>query len=237
MRHTQRSAALPGGDAADLAGKAERARGVDGHSGQRLLRRQAEQGARHVHRQGRRQHRRGAGVAVGGDGDRHLVLAQQRDRRLLLLLQRVEGARQQHGDGPGRGHRLGAGFVEMFEMVGRQRAILRGERGAVLVRQLLGVEPDAQAVVRGGLEQALDLLRGEGDGVAKGVDAGGKAGLGGSRDQLVDDLRHIMRAAVALVGRQRMQREQGAERCAPPRLRRAGLASLSSRISALGSRP
>ena len=43
-------------------------------------------------------------------------------------------------------------------MVGRKRPILRGERGPVLVRQLLGVEADAQAVVRGGLEQALDLF-------------------------------------------------------------------------------
>ena len=77
-----------------------------------------------------------------------LCLRSSCDRRLLLLLQRVKGAGQQHGDRAGRGHRLGAGLVEMFEMVGRQRAILRGERGAVLVGQLLGVEPDAKAMVR-----------------------------------------------------------------------------------------
>ena len=94
-------------------------------------------------------------------------------------------------------------------MVGRKRPILRGERGPVLVRQLLGVEADAKAVVRCGLEQALDLLRREGDGIAKGVDAGGKAGPGRHRDQLFDNLRHIMRATVALVRRQRVQREQG----------------------------
>ena len=50
----------------------------------------------------------------------------------------------------------------------------------LLVRQLLGVEPDAEAVVRGGLEQALDLVRGEGDGVAEGVDAGRELGLAAS---------------------------------------------------------
>ena len=86
------------------------------------------------------------------------MLAQQRDRRLLLFLQRVEGAGQQHRDRARRGHRFRAGLVEMLEMVGGQRAILRGERGAVLVGQLLGVEPDAKAVVRRGLEQPLDLV-------------------------------------------------------------------------------
>ena len=44
---------------------------------------------------------------------------------------------------------------------------------------------------------------------AKGVDAGRDALLGGGGDQLVDDLADIMRAAVALVGGQRVEREQG----------------------------
>ena len=88
----------------------------------------------------------------------------------LLFLERVKSAGQQHRDRARRGHRLGPVLVEMFEMIGRQRAILRGERGALAVRQLLGVEADAKAVLRGGLEQALDLLRGEGDGVAISVD-------------------------------------------------------------------
>ena len=79
----------------------------------------------------------------------------------------------------------------------------------MLVRQLLGVEADAKAVVRGGLEQPLDLVRREGDRVAKGVDAGREALLGRRGDQLVDDLADIMRAPVALVGGKRVEREQG----------------------------
>ena len=41
----------------------------------------------------------------------------------LVLLERVKGAGKQHRDRPGRGHRLGAGGVEMLEMVGRQRLV------------------------------------------------------------------------------------------------------------------
>src|SRR5471032_739415 len=57
--------------AADVALAAERARGVEGAAGQRLARRQAPQGADHVHRQQQGRHRRRAGIAVGGDGHRH----------------------------------------------------------------------------------------------------------------------------------------------------------------------
>ena len=75
-------------------------------------------------------------MAIGTPG-----VAQQIDRRLLRFLERVEGAGEQHRDRAGRGHRLGAGGVEMLEMVGRQRLVLGGERGAVLV---------AEAARRGG---------------------------------------------------------------------------------------
>ena len=92
-------------------------------------------------------------IAIG-----HLVLAQQVDGRLAIFLQRIEGAGQEHRDRAGRGHRFGAGFVEMFEMVGRKRAIFGGERGAVLVRQLLGVKLHSKAVLGGGLEHPLDLF-------------------------------------------------------------------------------
>ena len=127
---------------------AKRARRVERHPGDGFLGRQAEQGAGHVHRQGRREQRRSAGVAVGGDGDRHLVLAEEIDRRPGRFLESVEGAGQEHGDRSGVGHRLGAGLVEMLEVIGRQRAILRGQLGAVLVGKLLGVELDPEAMPR-----------------------------------------------------------------------------------------
>src|SRR4051794_33958832 len=96
-------------------------------------------------------------------------------------------------------------------MIGRKRAILRGERRPLLVGQLLGMEPDAQAMVGGGLEQPLDLFRSESYRIAKSVDAGGQTRLRGLRDELVDDLTDIMRAAVFLLGGKRVEREQSGD--------------------------
>ena len=62
-------------------------------------------------------------------------------------------------------------------MVGGQSAILRGERGAGLVGELLGMELDPEAVLAGRAEQALDLVRGESDGVAERIDAGRQPAL------------------------------------------------------------
>ncbi len=98
------------------------------------------------------------------------MLAQQVDRRLVGFAQRIKSAGKQHRDRARRRHRRRAGFVEMFEMIGRQRMEARGERGAVLVGQLLGMEADRQAVRGRGLEQALGLRRGEGDALAESID-------------------------------------------------------------------
>ena len=64
-------------------------------------------------------------------------------------------------------------------------------------------------MVRRRLEQALDLVGREGDRLAKSIDAGRDTLLRSGRNQLVDDLADIMGAAVALVGGQRVEREQG----------------------------
>ena len=71
----------------------------------------------------------------------------------------------------------------------------------MLVRQLLGMEPHAKAMMRGGLEHALDFVGREGDRLTEGIDAGGEALLRCSRDQLFDDLADVMGPAIALVGR------------------------------------
>ena len=77
------------------------------------------------------------------------MVAQQLHRRLAGFLERIKGAGQQHRDGAGAGHGLGAGRVEMLEMVGRQRLVAGGQLGAALVGQLLGVEADARGRGRG----------------------------------------------------------------------------------------
>ena len=121
-------------------------------------------------------------------------------------------------------------------MVGRERAISRGKRGAVLVRQLLGVEPDAQAVMRRRLEHPLDLFRREGDRLAKSVDAGREPLLRGGRDQLVDDLADIMGAAVRWsAGSACSASKVGTIRTASPSP--SSLAIFSRRSSLFGSSP
>ena len=97
--------AQAGGDAAPV-GQAKGAGGMGGGAQQRLLRRQAEQGAGHVHRQRQRGHGRGAGVA----GRWPPPSARRAARRAamgghLRFAQGVEGAGQDHGDGSGGGHR------------------------------------------------------------------------------------------------------------------------------------
>src|SRR5205823_2761229 len=87
--------------------------------------------------------------------------------------------------------------------------ILRGERGAVLIGQLLGVELDPEAMRGRSLEQASDLIGRECDRIAIGVDCRRELGLRNFRDQLVDDLADVMRAAVGLAWRKRVKREKG----------------------------
>ncbi len=137
-----------------------------------------------------------------------LCLRSIADRRLARFLERVKGARQEHRDGAGRGHRLGAGLVEMLEMVGAERMIFCGQRGALLIGQLLGVETHREAVRGRGLEQPLDLLGGERHAFAKGVDAGREAGLGRGGDELVDHLADVVRAAVLFGGGNGVEREE-----------------------------
>ncbi len=59
-------------------------------------------------------------------------------------------------------------------MVGGERLVLRGERGALLVGELLGVQLDAEAEFLGLDEHALDLRGREADGVAVGIDGVGE---------------------------------------------------------------
>src|SRR3546814_3124090 len=73
----------------------------------------------------------------------------------------------------------------MFEMIRRQRAVARGKRGAVAVRQLLGMDLDRQAVRSGGLEHAFGLRGGETHAFAKGIDRIGTPGPGDRRNHRV----------------------------------------------------
>ena len=96
----------------------------------------------------------------------------------------------------------------MLKVISRQGVILGGKRGAMLVRQLLGVEPDAEAMMRGSLEQPLHLVPRERDRIAIGVNACRNALLGRGGNELVHDLADVMSAPVTLVGRDGVKSEQ-----------------------------
>ena len=92
--------------------------------------------------------RRGAGIEIGRDGDRHVVRAQGRDRRRLLFPQIIEGARQEDRNGAGLGDRLDAVLVEIFDMIDGKRVEFGGEPGAAQIGELLGMELDRQPELR-----------------------------------------------------------------------------------------
>ena len=63
-------------------------------------------------------------------------------------------------------HRGKAVLVGVFEMIGRQSAMLSRERGAARVRQLIGVQLHRNPGALCGGEHAGDLVAGEGDRLA-----------------------------------------------------------------------
>src|SRR3546814_13294845 len=87
---------------------------------------------------------------------------------MLRSAHEIEGARRQHRDRPRRRHRGDPGRIELFELIRRQRAVARGKRGAVAVRQLLGMDLERQAVRGGGLEHEFGMRGGETPAFAKG---------------------------------------------------------------------
>ncbi|CQB62512.1 Uncharacterised protein [Salmonella enterica subsp. enterica serovar Bovismorbificans] len=63
--------------------------------------------------------RAGAGIEIAGDGDRHLIAAQQFNRRALRLAQKIKRAGQQHADSTAVTHRRDARFIKIFDMIRR----------------------------------------------------------------------------------------------------------------------
>ena len=151
------------------------------------------------------------GVAVGRDGHRHAIGAQQINRRHARFLQRVISAGQKHGDGPGVRHRRDPFLVDVLEVIGGQRAEAGGEARAATIGELFGVEADPQAVERGGFEQPLGLRQREADPVAKPVDTGGEAKASDGGEEFVNHHVDIILPPVGIVGRQGMQRQEGGD--------------------------
>ena len=129
----------------------------------------------------------------------------------LRFAQGVEGTRQEHGDGAGGGHERGIGGGCVFEMVGGKCARAGRKGGAAGMGELFGMELDreVQRLCRG--EDLRDLIGGEGDGFAEGVDLvdqplGGEAVQGGQAD-----LVEIGLGAALVIGRDGMGAKEGGD--------------------------
>jgi hypothetical protein len=83
---------------------------------------------------------------------------------------KIERAWQQHRGGARLCHRGDSGFLGEFQVVGRQCAKRGRERGALHVRQLLGVQLHADALDGRRVEYPFGLLARERDFLAEGVD-------------------------------------------------------------------
>ena len=126
----------------------------------------------------------------------------------LRLAQEVERAGQENGDGAGRRHRRDAVGADVFEVVARQRAVFGGERRAVLVAQLLGVQLDRQAEPSRRVEDAPRLRGGEADAVAEAVDGVDQPLAVQCRQPRAHRVDVLVGAAREL-GRQRVRRQAG----------------------------
>ena len=135
--------------------------------------------------------------------------AQRRDRRQPRLAQRVERARQQHGDGAGARHRRDARVARVFEMIGRQRAEFGGERARRPVSESwsacsLTGSPCARAASN---TRRVCAAR-EADRLAERIDGIGEPRARGRGNRLAADVVDVVVGAAGELGRQRVRGEQ-----------------------------
>jgi hypothetical protein len=93
----------------------------------------------------------------------------------------------------------------MLKVIGRERIVLRRQRRAILVRELLGVQLHAQAIGGRCGEHIAGLFRREPNVLAKRIHRIRSAGSGHGRDHHIGDQLHVRRAIVFELGRQCVQ--------------------------------
>ena len=110
---------------------------------------------------------------------------------------------------PASRHGADAGFVDVFQVIRRQRAKRGGERRALHVGELFGVQLHAQPVRGRGLEHAPGLLAREADLFAERVDRVDQAFAHqrGQHDRA--DLVDVVVGAAGELRRQRVRAEKG----------------------------
>ena len=101
--------------------------------------------------------------------------------------------------------------VEVFEVIGGQRAHARGHLCAAKVRQLLGVEADWQPQRLRFGENAGDLIDAESYPLAKGVNPIGQAFGGDGGQHIVADMGDVIVWAACIFRRQRVGAKEGGD--------------------------
>ena len=172
---------LAGLDAAENLAQAERARGIAGHAEQRLLGREAESVQASVHVELQRGERRAARIEVARDCDRHAVArAAVRSAAASSRAGSVYAPGSSTATVRGGGHGQHAVLVEVLEVIGGERLVLRGEGGALLVGELLGVQLDREPEFLARSMNTRSTCAGrEADVLAEGVHRVREPGLGG----------------------------------------------------------
>ena len=139
-----------------------------------------------------------------------------------LFAQKIVRAGQQHRHRARSRHRRHALGIGVFEVIGRQCAVLGGERGAVHVGELIGVQLDRQAVLAGGDESARHQRRGEGHLFAIRIEGVGKFTCRHGGNQFRAQPIHIAARVAGVLGRHGMRAEvRGRDRQRAPRAQRA----------------
>ena len=96
----------------------------------------------------------------------------------------------------------------MFEVIGRQRLVFRGQSRAAAVGKLLGMELDPETVEGGRFKQALGFFQRKADGVAEAIDGARQFQARNGWNHLVHDLVDIVFTVRGELGGQGMEREQ-----------------------------
>ena len=142
--------------------------------------------------------------------------AEQGDRRRLRLAQEIEGAGEKHGDGPCFRERCDAVLVEIFEVVGRQRAVARRQPGAAEIGKLLGVKLHRKPMRLRRVEYPGHLLRRKGDPLAESIDGISEPAPGDGRKLLAADGVDVAVGVTGIFRRHRMGAEEGGFHCHRP---------------------
>jgi hypothetical protein len=152
------------------------------------------------HHEGEVVARRAAGIKVGGHSDRDACVAKcPGGEGKFLEVER--GERQAHSHGVRVSEGADAVLRNALQVIGGGGVHLGGEGRAPCVRQLIGVQLGAKAVLPSGIEQCAGLVRGKGTLFHEGVAELGEIFVGHTWDHFVADELLVPGAVVLILRR------------------------------------